>query len=360
MSALASASDNDAASPYAEAAEAIGLRYVSDDEPGIRRERVGAGFQYRDARGELIASPRLLARIEALRIPPAWEEVWICRRANGHVQATGRDARGRKQYRYHPDWSATRNETKYGRMAEFGAALPNLRERIDGDLSRRGLPREKVVATVLRLMEMTFIRVGNVEYVRANRSYGLTTLRDKHVRVEGGTIHFQFIGKSGQKHAIDVRDRKLARIVRQCRDLPGYELFQYIDEAGERQKVSSGDVNDYLRTATGVEFSAKDFRTWGGSVMAAAALAPLEPAASDAEMRRNVVAVVKDVAAALGNRPATCRKYYIHPVVLDAYAAGALASTWAAAIAAAEAGPTPGLAAEEAAFLTLLELGIRN
>jgi len=206
-----SAARVDAGSPYAEAAEAIGLRYVSDDEPGIRRERVGDDFQYRDERGERIDSPRLLARIEALRIPPAWEEVWICRRANGHLQATGRDARGRKQYRYHPDWSATRNQTKYDRMAEFGAALPHLRERIDADLSRRGLPREKVVATVLRLMEMTFIRVGNVEYARANRSYGLTTLRDKHVRVEGATIHFQFIGKSGQKHAIDVRDRKLAK-----------------------------------------------------------------------------------------------------------------------------------------------------
>lgn len=350
-----SAAGGDAGSPYAEAAEAIGLRYVNDDEPGIRRERAGGGFQYRDERGEVIVSPRLLARIEALHIPPAWEEVWVCRRANGHLQATGRDARGRKQYRYHPDWSATRNETKYGRMAQFGAALPDLRERIDDDLARRGLPREKVVATVLRLMEITFIRVGNVEYARANRSYGLTTLRDKHVRVEGANIHFQFIGKSGQKHAIDVRDRKLARIVKQCRDLPGYELFQYYDEAGERQKVSSNDVNDYLRGATGVEYSAKDFRTWGGSVMAAVALAALAPAENEAAARRNIVAVIKDVAAALGNRPATCRKYYVHPAVLAAYAAGALADAWAAAMTAATAEPTPGLAAEEVAFLALLE-----
>ena len=340
-----------------ESARAMGLRYVNDCEPGIRRERVDGPdgpFRYRRDNGELVTGPRLLARIAALRIPPAWEEVWICAQANGHLQATGRDARGRKQYRYHSDWNTTRNETKFGRMAQFGAALPGLRRQIDADLARRGLPREKVVATVLRLMEMTYIRVGNVEYARANNSYGLTTLRDKHVRVDGATIHFQFIGKSGQKHAIDVRDRRLARIVKQCRDIPGYELFQYYDEAGERQRVGSGDVNDYLRAATGVEFSAKDLRTWGGSVMAAAALAALEPAESEAAARRNVVAVVKDVAAALGNRPATCRKYYIHPAVLDAYTAGTLAESWPAALAAAKRAPTPGLAAEEAAFLALI------
>jgi DNA topoisomerase-1 len=247
-----------------ESARAIGLRYVNDVEPGLRRERDGATFLYRDAAGEPVTAPRVLARIESLRIPPAWEAVWICRRADGHLQATGRDTRGRKQYRYHPDWNATRNQTKYHRMGQFGAALPGLRERIDADLARRGLPRDKVLATVLRLMELTYIRIGNVEYARANSSYGLTTLRDKHVQVDGAAIRFQFVGKSGRNHAIDVKDRRLARIVKQRRDIPGYELFQYYDEAGERQRVSSGDVNDYLRAVTGAEFSAKDVRTWGG------------------------------------------------------------------------------------------------
>ncbi len=337
-----------------EAAQAIGLRYVSDAEPGLRREPAAdGGFTYLDARDQPVG-PRVVARIAALRIPPAWVEVWICPRADGHLQATGRDARERKQYRYHPDWSATRNQTKYHRLAQFGAALPGLRQRMDADLARRGLPRDKVLAAVLSLMELTYIRVGNVEYARANRSYGLTTLRDKHVQVAGESIRFQFVGKSGQPHAIDVRDRRLARIVRQCRDIPGYELFQYYDEDGQRQRVGSGDVNDYLRAATGVEFSAKDLRTWGGSVMAAAALAALGPAESETAARRNVVAVIKDVAGALGNRPATCRKYYVHPVVLDAYATGELAAVWAESVAAAEAEPTPGLSAEETAFLALL------
>ena len=337
-----------------EAAQAIGLRYVSDAEPGLRRERDGDAFVYRDAAGEPVTGPRILARIEALRIPPAWDEVWICRRADGHLQATGRDARGRKQYRYHPDWSATRNQTKYHRLLQFGAALPGLRQRIDADLARRGLPRDKVLATVLRLMELTYIRVGNVEYARANSSYGLTTLRDKHVQVEGAAIRFQFVGKSGQKHAIDLQDRRLARIVKQCRDIPGYELFQYYDESGQRQRVGSGDVNDYLRSATGDEFSAKDLRTWGGSVLAAAALAALPPAESETDARRNVVQVVKDVAGALGNRPATCRKYYVHPAVLAAYTLGELAGHWADDVAAAEAKPAAGLTAEESAFLALL------
>ncbi len=337
-----------------EAAQAIGLRYVSDAEPGLLRVRDGEGFVYRDTAGEPVTGPRVLARIEALRIPPAWDEVWICRRADGHLQATGRDARGRKQYRYHPDWSATRNQTKYHRLLQFGAALPGLRQRIDADLARRGLPRDKVLATVLRLMELTYIRVGNVEYARANSSYGLTTLRDKHVQVEGTAIRFQFVGKSGQQHAIDVRDRRLARVVKQCRDIPGYELFQYYDESGQRQRVGSGDVNDYLRSATGDEFSAKDLRTWGGSVLAAAALAALPPAGSETDARRNVVQVVKDVAGALGNRPATCRKYYVHPAVLEAYGSGELAAHWADDVAAAEAEPVAGLTAEELAFLALL------
>ncbi len=336
-------------------AVAAGLRYVNDCSPGITRERVeqdgATTFRYRDADGQLIAKPALLARIERLRIPPAWEDVWICPRANGHIQATGRDARGRKQYRYHADWSATRNQTKYDRLAQFGEALPALRSRIDADLSRRGLPREKVLATLLRLMELTYIRVGNREYARANRSYGLTTLRDKHVAVEGASIRFRFVGKSGQEHAIDVRDQRLARIVRQCRDIPGYELFQYYDDDGRRQGVDSGDVNDYLREVTGVAFSAKDFRTWGGSVMAAALLAERGQGETEAASRAAIVETVRQVAAVLGNRPATCRKYYIHPVVLAAFEDGTLSERWRNA---EGADAQNSLSAGEAVLLALL------
>lgn len=358
MSSSTDSSSTDSTAPVldpTEAARAAGLRYVSDCDPGIRRERLkDGGFRYAGVDGEPVTSAKVLARIEKLRIPPAWDDVWICARPNGHIQATGRDARGRKQYRYHADWNATRSQTKYDRLLAFGEALPALRVRIDADLSRRGLPREKVLATVLSLMDTTLIRVGNKEYARANQSYGLTTLRDKHVTAEGATIRFHFVGKSGQQHAIDVRDRRLARIVKRCRDIPGYQLFQYYDEDGARQDVSSGDVNDYLREVTGAEFSAKDFRTWGGSVLAAMTLCALEPAESEPATRRNVVQAVKEVAAALGNRPATCRKYYIHPAVLEGYSAGTLPDDWSAAVAAAEAQPSPGLSAEEAALMTIL------
>jgi len=307
-----------------ESARAAGLRYVSDDKPGIRRRRNGRGWTYVDPAGRTIADPAERVRIEALAIPPAWTDVWICPRADGHVQATGRDARGRKQYRYHPDWRAVRDETKFGRMIGFAEALPAIRARVDEDLGRRGMPRQKVLAAVVRLLELTLIRVGNEEYARANESYGLTTLRCDHVDVLGSTIHFRFRGKGGVEHDVGVRDRRVARVVRRCQDLPGEELFEYLDDEGEPRRVSSEDVNDYLREVTGQDFSAKDFRTWGGTVLALFALRRMAAPAGSAEAKKNLVAAVKQVARALRNRPATCRKFYIHPAVLESYLAGEL------------------------------------
>jgi len=308
-----------------ESARAAGLRYVSDEKPGIRRRRSGTGWAYLDPAGKVVGDTEDRARIRALAIPPAWTDVWICPRADGHIQATGRDARGRKQYRYHPDWRAVRDETKFGRMAAFAEALPALRARIDADLSLRGMPREKVLAAVVRLLELTLIRVGNDEYARANDSYGLTTLRSDHVDVDGSVLRFRFRGKSGVTHELGVRDRRVARIVERCQDLPGEELFEYLDDDGEPRRVSSDDVNDYLREATGQDFTAKDFRTWGGTVLALFALRRMGPPEGAAEAKKNVVEAVKQVARALRNRPATCRKFYIHPAVLAAYLEGDLA-----------------------------------
>ncbi len=307
-----------------ESARAAGLRYVSDETPGIRRRRSGKGWTYLDSAGRPILDPEERVRINSLAIPPAWTDVWICPRANGHIQATGRDARGRKQYRYHADWRAIRDETKFGRMIAFAEALPAIRERVNQDMSLRGMPREKVLAAVVRLLEMTLIRVGNDEYARANDSYGLTTLRTDHVDVEGSVIHFRFRGKSGVQHDVGVRDRRLARIVERCQDLPGEELFEYLDDAGEPKRVSSDDVNDYLREVTGHDFTAKDFRTWGGTVLALFALRRMGAAGGVTEAKKNVVEAVKQVAKALRNRPATCRKFYIHPAVLEAYTSGNL------------------------------------
>jgi DNA topoisomerase I len=313
-----------------ESARAAGLRYVSDEMPGIRRRRSGKGWTYLDPVGKPITDPEERVRINSLAIPPAWTDVWICPRPNGHIQATGRDARGRKQYRYHPDWRAVRDETKFGRMIAFAEALPAIRERVDRDLSLRGMPREKVLAAVVRLLETTLIRVGNDEYARANDSYGLTTLRTDHVDVDGSTIHFRFRGKSGVPHDVGVRDRRLARIVERCQDLPGEELFEYLDEEGQPRPVSSDDVNDYLREATGQDFTAKDFRTWGGTVLALFALRRMGGAGGVTEAKKNVVEAVKQVAKALRNRPATCRKFYIHPAVLESYLAGDLEEAAAA------------------------------
>jgi DNA topoisomerase I len=308
-----------------ESAKAAGLRYVTDDAPGIRRRRCGKkGFCYLDTKGRTIKEPKEIERFKKLAIPPAWTDVWICPIPNGHLQATGRDAKGRKQYRYHPEWRSVRDETKFSRMAVFGEALPKIRERVEADLSLRGLPREKVLAAVVKLLETTLIRVGNKEYARNNDSYGLTTLRDGHVDIEGSKLRFEFRGKSGKEHSVELKDRRLARIVQQCRDLPGQTLFQYLDEDGERQKVSSEDVNAYLRETTGEDFTAKDFRTWGGTVLALAALLEAGCAETEKEANKIVVEAVKRVASELGNLPAICRKFYIHPAVIDAFVDGSL------------------------------------
>lgn len=311
-----------------ESAKAAGLRYISDDMPGIRRRKHGKSFRYVDAKGGAVKDARTLERIRKLAIPPAWTDVWICPTANGHLQATGRDAKGRKQYRYHADWRNVRDETKFGRMIAFGEALPEIRERVEKDLSLRGLPRDKVVATVVRLLEMTLIRIGNREYARQNGSFGLTTLRDGHVDIDGSKLRFEFRGKSGKDHTVEIQDRRVARIVKQCRDLPGQTLFQYLDENGERQKITSEDVNAYL----GEGFTAKDFRTWGGTVLALSALLEIGACESEKEANRLVVSTVKQVAESLGNRPAICRKYYIHPVVIEKFVSGKLAEALEGAV----------------------------
>jgi DNA topoisomerase-1 len=308
----------------AESAKAAGLRYVSDTTPGIRRKRAGKGFYYVDADGKRVRDEETLARIKSLVIPPAWTGVWICRNPKGHLQATGRDARGRKQSRYHPRWREVRDETKYERMMIFGAALPMIRERVEQDLKLPGLPRAKVLATIVRLMETTLIRVGNEEYARQNESYGLTTMRNKHVDVDGATVTFHFQGKSRVQHTVDITDRRLARIVQRCHDIPGYELFQYVDRDGTRHSVDSADVNEYLREISGQDFTAKDFRTWAGSVLACEMLWEFEKFESETEAKRNVVQAIKQVAARLGNTPSVCRKCYVHPVVLDGYMSGAI------------------------------------
>jgi DNA topoisomerase-1 len=310
--------------PSVEAAHEAGLRYVTDHRPGIRRLRSGKGFRYVDPNGRAIRNTEVLERIRSLVIPPAWEDVWICPVANGHIQATGLDERGRKQYRYHARWRAVRDETKYHRLLDFGLALPSLRRRVRADLKLPGLPRAKVLATVVCLLETTLIRIGNEEYARTNHSFGLTTLLDRHARIEGATIHFTFRGKSGVKHAINVHDRRLARLVKRCRDLPGQELFQYLDEEGEQHNVDSADVNAYLQEICGDEFTAKDFRTWGGTILAAEALRRLEPPSSMTEGKRIVVETVAMVAEHLGNTRAVCRKCYIHPDVLDLFLEGGL------------------------------------
>ena len=334
----------------AASARLAGLRYVTDAMPGLRRRRQGKGFAYLGPEGRPLRNRVERRRIEALAIPPAWREVWICPRPDGHLQATGRDARGRKQYRYHPEWRAVRDDTKFGRMVAFGEALPRLRARIESDLERPGLPREKVLAAVVRLLEKTLVRVGNEEYTRHNGSFGLTTLRARHVDIAGATLRFQFRGKSGKEHSVEVSDRRLARVVRSCRDLPGHELFQYLDDSGERQAIDSTDVNDYLRAATGLDLTAKDFRTWGGTVLALSAL--LAAAADElppGEANRAVVEAVKQVAGQLGNRPATCRKYYVHPAVIDAFLGGRLGRAREA-----PGALPPGLPELEAQTLTLL------
>jgi DNA topoisomerase I len=311
-----------------QSAKAAGLRYVSDTRPGITRKRHGKTFRYTQADGSPVRDTETLARIRSLVIPPAWTSVWICTIPNGHLQATGRDARGRKQSRYHPRWRETRDETKYVRMILFADALPLIRQQVEHDLALAGLPRPKIIATIVRLMETTYIRVGNTEYARRNRSYGLTTMRTRHVDVNGSTVTFSFQGKSGVHHTIDLSDRRLARIVKRCLDLPGYELFQYLDTDGSHHSVDSSDVNDYLREVTQQHFTAKDFRTWAGTVLACATLREFEAFESETQAKKNVVEAIKSVAARLGNTPSVCKKCYIHPAVLDSYLGGAMLKTF--------------------------------
>ncbi|WP_395740879.1 DNA topoisomerase IB [Prosthecobacter sp.] len=310
-----------AAAPLTSARQA-GLRYVLDDQPGITRRRKGGGFVYKLPKGQPLRNAQTLRRIRSLVIPPAWTDVWICPLSNGHIQATGRDARRRKQYRYHPRWMAVRDASKYERMLAFGAVLPRIRRRVAADLRSHGLTRQKVMATIVRLLETTLIRVGNDEYAQQNGSYGLTTLQNNHARVKGSQITFSFKGKSGMFHEIGLRDPRLARLVRRCQELPGQHLFGYLDDNGAVHQVTSDDVNAYLREIAGEEFSAKDFRTWAGTVLAATALRELATFASATEARRNITQAVKAVAKMLGNTAAVCRRCYIHPVILDLYAAG--------------------------------------
>jgi len=311
-----------AAEGEARAAEA-GLRYVHDDTPGIRRIRAGKGFRYVDAAGKPV-SATTRARIAALVIPPAWTDVWIAPNANAHIQATGRDQRGRKQYRYHDDWTATQAETKYGRLADFGRQLPTIRRQLETDSRKRGMPKEKVVAVALQLLDSTHIRVGNEAYARDNGSYGLTTLRHQHAEVNGSSIRLTFNGKSGKEWCVDYRDRRTAKVVRMCQELPGQRLFQYEDEVGALQPVDSDDINTWLRDVTGGGYTAKDFRTWSGSVIAAAFLRDAERPESETGRKKCIVAAVDEVAGVLGNTRAVCRASYIHPDVFDAFTSGTL------------------------------------
>jgi DNA topoisomerase I len=306
------------------AAECAGLRYVSDNRPGICRRKSGNGFTYVRPDGSRLSERHVLSRIKSLAVPPAWTEVWICPFADGHIQATGRDAKGRKQYRYHARFREIRESTKYEHVAAFAVLLPLIRERVREDMARRGLPREKILAAVVHLLETTLIRIGNDDYARQNNSYGLTTLKNGHVAVEGSEIRFRFTGKSGKQWSLRMKDRRVAKILRACQELPGQELLQYVDETGTCQNITSSDVNAYLKEITGEEITAKDFRTWAGTVLAAMALHELKTFDSAAEAKRNVRAAIEQVAARLGNTPTICRKCYVHPEVLNSYLDGNL------------------------------------
>jgi DNA topoisomerase I len=345
----------DSTSPGPEdSAKAAGLRYTVDTAPGIQRVRQGSGFRYIGPDGKVVRSSADLERIRSLVIPPAWTQVWISTDPRGHLQATGRDARGRKQYRYHPRWREVRDETKYHRMIAFAQALATIRRRTTRDLAGPRLSKEKVLAAVVQLLEKTLIRVGNDEYAKQNRSFGLTTMRDGHVEVNGGRVRFAFRGKSGVEHEIDLTDRRLARIVKACRDIPGYDLFQYYDENGERQAIGSADVNAYLQEITGKDFTSKDFRTWAGTVLAAQLLRDFEQFESDAQAKRNIVQAVESVAKRLGNTKAVCRKCYIHPAIFDSYLDGSMLKT-VAQRARKAARKIEDLSEGEAAVLGLLE-----
>jgi DNA topoisomerase-1 len=343
-----------------EAARTIGLRYVSDARPGIRRRRMGTGFAYTRPDGRAVRDPDTLARIRSLAVPPAWTDVWICPSEDGHIQAAGRDARGRKQYRYHARFRAFRDQTKFHKMIAFAKALPAIRARVAKDLGRPGLPREKVLATVVRLLETTLIRVGNKEYEKENRSYGLTTLKERHVHVKGSCLRFHFRGKSGKVRDVDVTDARLARIVRRCQELPGEELFQFEDDDGALQAIDSDDVNGYLRETAGDEFSAKDFRTWAGTVLVALALHAVESFDTKAQAKKNVVRAIESVAKQLGNTPAVCRKCYVHPAVIETYLSGASFGSLRSLGTSGSARSGRKLRPEEAAVLAFLEERLRG
>lgn len=336
-----------------DAAEDAGLVYVTDEKPGITRRRAGKGWSYRAPDGKPLKDARTLARIRSLAIPPAYTDVWICPSPRGHLQATGRDARGRKQYRYHPRFREVRDGNKYGRMLAFARALPEIRAAIARDMARPGLPREKVLAAIVHLLENTLIRVGNDEYARTNKSFGLTTLRDRHVAVEGTELRFRFKGKSGKEWNLRLKDRRVARIVKAAQDLPGQHLFQYLDADGARHEVTSTDVNAYLRDIAGEGVTAKDFRTWGGTVLAALALAGMQAEEGDRPLKANVRRAIESVAAQLGNTPAICRKCYVHPEVLEGYMSRALMLEIAGEVDDALAAPS--LRPEERAVLRYLE-----
>lgn len=342
-----------------QAATQVGLRYVRADMPGIRRERSGKSFRFRYPSGDLVVEPEVLKRIKSLAIPPAWNDVWVCPDPRGHLQATGKDARGRRQYRYNRRWREVRDETKFTRMIAFGKTLPRIRKRVATDLILKGLPRRKVLATVVRLLETSLIRVGNVEYARANDSFGLTTMRDRHVRVDRGKVRFSFRGKSGKWHEIDVKDRRLARIVKSCQDIPGQELFQYVDRQGHRQSINSEDVNEYIREVSRADFTAKDFRTWSGTVLAALALQEFEESKTKGQAKKQMVAAIERVALRLGNTPAVCRNCYVHPEVFTAFTDGTLARLLQQRAEQELARGLSQLAPEEAAVLGMLQQRLR-
>jgi DNA topoisomerase I len=337
-----------------EAARVAGLRYVSDRIPGILRRKSGKGMRYLDTDGRPVRDPATLARIKALAIPPAWTKVWISPWPDGHIQATGRDDRGRKQYRYHAKWHSVRDESKYGRTLAFGRSLARIRRATSRDLKLEGLPRRKVLAAVVRLLETTLIRVGNDRYARDNNSFGLTTMRDRHARIEGGILRFQFRGKSGITHSVAINDRRLAQVVKRCQELPGQELLQYIDDDGQLRDIGSNDVNEYLRSITGQDFTAKDFRTWAGTVLTTIALQEFEAFDSQVQAKKNIVRAIESVARRLGNTPSVCRKCYVHPGILDAYLEGTMLDSLRQR-AHEEMADVRGLGPEESAVLALLQ-----
>ena len=337
-------------------ARAAGLRYVTDTRPGITRKRAGRGWSYLGPNGQAVIQDReTRERINSLGIPPAWTGVWICPDPKGHLQATGRDSRGRKQYRYHRQWREVRDETKYEHILDFAHALPLIRKRVNRDMAKHGLPREKVLATVVKLLETTLIRVGNKEYARANKSFGLTTMRNRHVDIKGAMLRFRFQGKSGKEHTIGIRNRRLARIVEKCHDLPGHELFQYTGDDGKPHPITSEDVNNYLQEITGKHFTAKDFRTWTGTVLAAMTLKDFEEFDSEAQAKKNIMRAIESVAEKLGNTPAICRKCYVHPLVLDSYLDGTLLAAIREQVESELADSLGNLPPEEAAVLAFLQ-----